>query len=187
MTTQENDYDRESYILVVDDDDTLLKFFKIHLNKFFSKVVVVQSAKEAVVALKEKEIDFVISDIKMSKTDGMQFMKKVRNFNPSIPVFLISGALLNDDEIEAIDTKADGFLRKPFTIEELHDLINKGIKYREAYKELWEVVKEKRKFLELITGKRKPTQIRNEKERQRVVEIFENLEKSLQNTDNIAS
>ena len=179
----EKDYDRESYILVVDDDDTLLKFFKIHLNKFFSKVVVVQSAKEAVATLKEKEIDFVISDIKMSKTDGLQLLKKVRNFDPSIPVFLISGALLDSNELANIDTKADGFLRKPFTIEELHQLIDKGIKYREAYKELWAVVGEKRKFLELITGKRKPTQIRSEQERNRVVEIFSSLEESLKKND----
>ena len=29
-------YDRESHILIVDDDQTMLKFFKIHLNKFLS-------------------------------------------------------------------------------------------------------------------------------------------------------
>ena len=40
MTIQDRVYNRSSYILVVDDDDTLLKFFKIHLNKFFSRVIV---------------------------------------------------------------------------------------------------------------------------------------------------
>ncbi|NBX24419.1 MAG: hypothetical protein EBR52_10065, partial [Microbacteriaceae bacterium] len=45
-------YDRTSFILVVDDDDSLLKFFKIHLNKFFSRVIVVESAKDALAQLK---------------------------------------------------------------------------------------------------------------------------------------
>ena len=50
-------YDRTSYILVVDDDNTLLKFFKIHLNKYYSREIVVKNAKEAIDTLREKEID----------------------------------------------------------------------------------------------------------------------------------
>ena len=45
-------YDRESNVLIVDDDSTLLKFFKIHLNKFFSRVVVVENAKSALETMK---------------------------------------------------------------------------------------------------------------------------------------
>ena len=102
MTIQDRTYNRTSYILVVDDDDTLLKFFKIHLNKFFSRVIVVKNAKEAIETLKDKEIDLVISDIKMPRMDGIQLMKKVKNHDPSIPVFLVSGALLNESQQNAI-------------------------------------------------------------------------------------
>ena len=59
-------------ILIVDDDQTLLKFFKIHLNKFFSRVIVVKNAKEAVETLKSKQIDLVLSDIRMPRVDGLQ-------------------------------------------------------------------------------------------------------------------
>ena len=100
-------------VLVVDDDDTLLKFFKIHLNKFFSKVIVVRNAKEAVAALKEKEIDLVLSDIRMPRMDGIQFMKKVRAHDPTIPVYLVSGALLSPEQTGEIENQADGFLKKP--------------------------------------------------------------------------
>ena len=92
MTVEET---KEPNILVVDDDSTLLKFFKIHLNKFFSKVIVVDSPK-AVDLVKEGGIDLVISDYKMPKATGVQLAKKIKNIDASIPVFMISGALISE-------------------------------------------------------------------------------------------
>ena len=107
-------YDRTSYILVVDDDNTLLKFFKIHLNKFFSRVVVVKNAKEATDAMREKEIDLVITDIRMPRMDGLQLMKRVRKHDSTIPVLIVSGALMTEEQEEICNNDADGFLRTPF-------------------------------------------------------------------------
>lgn len=175
MSIQDKVYNRSSYILVVDDDDTLLKFFKIHLNKFFSRVIVVKNAQEAIDSLKDKEIDLVISDIKMPRMDGIQFMKKVKNHDPSIPVFLISGALLDEDQLATVDSKADGYLKKPFSIDELHGFIDRGMRVRDAYKELLAIVPDKKKFLELIQGKRQFRFIKNENERAKAQQILENL------------
>lgn len=178
MTIEDQTYNRTSNILVVDDDDTLLKFFKIHLNKFFSKVIVVSNAKEAVETLKEKEIDLVISDIRMPRMDGIQFMKKVKNHDPSIPVFLVSGALLEDSEQETIEIKADGYLKKPFDIDDLHHFIDRGIKIREAYVELHTIVPDKKKFLELLQGKRQFRFIKDEEQRERAQEIMTQVKAS---------
>ena len=177
MTIQDRTYNRSSYILVVDDDDTLLKFFKIHLNKFFSRVIVVQNAKEAIETLKEKDIDLVISDIKMPRMDGIQLMRKVKNHDPAIPVFLVSGALLNESQQDAIDTKADGYLKKPFGIDELHSFIDKGIILREAFKELLELSGDPKKFSELVQGKRQTRFIKDEEKRSRADEIMSGLQK----------
>ncbi|NBQ53735.1 MAG: response regulator, partial [Proteobacteria bacterium] len=100
-------YDRTSYVLVVDDDDTLLKFFKIHLNKSFSRVIVVESAKDALLQIKEKEIDLVLTDIRMPKMDGIELMAKVRRFDPTIPVLIVSGAALDEDQTQACMKEAD--------------------------------------------------------------------------------
>lgn len=150
MSLSSTDYNTESFILIVDDDNTLLKFFKIHLNKFFSKVIVVDSAKEAVKKLKEKNIDLVISDIRMPKTDGIELIGKVRKFDPSIPTLLVSGALLSDEQIEKITSEADGFLRKPFSVDQLHSFIENGMKLREAYSELAPMARSKKCLRDLI-------------------------------------
>ena len=71
---------KEPHILVVDDDSTLLKFFKIHLNKYFSKVIVVDSPVKAIEIIKDQEIDLVISDYKMPKSNGVQLAKKNQKY-----------------------------------------------------------------------------------------------------------
>lgn len=146
-------YDRTSYILVVDDDNTLLKFFKIHLNKFFSRVIVVKNAKEAIDTLREKEIDLVISDIRMPRMDGLQLMKRVRKHDPSIPMLMISGALLTDEQSKAADEDADGYLRKPFSVDELHAFIDMGMGLREKYKRLAEFLPDRKVIRDLLRGK----------------------------------
>ena len=159
-------YDRTSYILVVDDDNTLLKFFKIHLNKFFSRVIVVKNAKEAVDTLREKEIDLVLSDIRMPRMDGIQLMKRVRKHDASIPMLLISGALLDSEQAKAADEDADGYLRKPFTVDDLHAFIDQGMQLREKYKKLADMLPERKQFRDVLRGKAKIEKLVTTKEQQ---------------------
>jgi DNA-binding response OmpR family regulator len=171
-------YDRESFIMIVDDDQTLLKFFKIHLNKFFSRVIVVKNAKEAVDTLKEKQIDLVLSDIRMPRVDGLQLLKKIRNHDASIPVFLISGALIDDEKKAEIDALADGFLKKPFTVEEIHAFIDSGMKKREILAQLGEVVKDNKTLLGLIKGNFKVTKLKDKKIEKQAGELLNLLKAS---------
>lgn len=176
MSTPTVTYDRTTYILVIDDDETLLKFFKIHLNKFFSRIIVVKNAKEAIQTLSEKAIDLVISDIRMPRMDGIQLLKKVRAHDPSIPVFLVSGALLDETQTEAVETKADGFLKKPFSIDELHDFVASGLRCREVYKELIKLQPDRKKFLQLVKdAKPNLRQFKDSSVRDRVEELLTQL------------
>jgi DNA-binding NtrC family response regulator len=142
-------YDRTSFILVVDDDNTLLKFFKIHLNKFFSKVLVVENGKQAIDTLKEKTIDLIVSDIRMPRADGFQVLTKARRMDPTIPFLLISGELLNDEQKDLLQ-QSDGFLAKPFTIDQLNDFINQGMALRDKLNEICKLIKDPHKIRDLI-------------------------------------
>jgi two-component system NtrC family response regulator len=170
-------YDRTSYILVVDDDNTLLKFFKIHLNKFFSKVIVVKNAKEAIESLADKEIDLVISDIRMPRMDGLQLMKKIRKHDPAIPILLISGALLSEDQAEKIDD-ADGYLRKPFEVDALHQFISTGMEIREQYKRLLECIPDKQSFRDVLRGRIKLEKAVNPEHLAAAKEIIDGIKKA---------
>ena len=145
-------YDKSSQILVIDDDSIILKFFKIHLNKFFSKVAVAKNAAEAMSILKEKEIDLIIADVFMPKTNGIQLAKKVRRFDITIPTLLISGVPLDPKAEEELKV-ADGFLKKPFDIEDLHTFIRKGLEKRQKYKDLAVLLKNQETLKELFKSK----------------------------------
>jgi DNA-binding NtrC family response regulator len=145
-------YDRDSNVLIVDDDGTLLKFFKIHLNKFFSKVVVVEGAKEALDVMKTKEVDLLLTDVRMPKVDGLELMTKVRKAHPDIPVLLISGEPMSDEQKKMI-ALADGFLAKPFTVDELNQYILGGIDLRNEMKKLLPHLKDPKKIRETFDAK----------------------------------
>ncbi|NDE14788.1 response regulator, partial [bacterium] len=121
-------------------------------NKFFSRVIVVESAKDALAQLKEKEIDLVITDIRMPKVDGIELMAKVRRYDPTIPVMIVSGALLDEEQTRACVGEADGFLRKPFSFDDLHKFIDNGMKLREAFKEMATIMRDRKKFRALLNG-----------------------------------
>lgn len=172
-------YDRTSYILVVDDDNTLLKFFKIHLNKFFSRVIVVKNAKEAIDTLREKEIDLVLSDIRMPRMDGLQLMKRVRKHDPSIPVLMISGALLTEEQSKAADEEADGYLRKPFSVDDLHSFIGQGMQLRDNYKRLSEMLPDKKLIRDVLRGKIKLEKcVEDKAQLKEATEILGNLKRA---------
>jgi DNA-binding response OmpR family regulator len=168
-------YDRTSFVLIVDDDDTLLKFFKIHLNKFFSRVIVVRNAKEAVETLKEKEIDLVITDIRMPRTDGFQLLRKIREFDASIPVVLVTGALLDEQQNKEAHEYADGFLRKPFSIDELHGAIDSGFTKRDVLKKLATIVANNKNLLKVVSGKLKVEDVVPEENQTEATELYKTL------------
>lgn len=182
-------YDRTSYILIVDDDDTLLKFFKIHLNKFFSKVIVVRNAKDAFDTLKSNEIDLVITDVRMPRTDGLQLMKKIKNFDQTIPVLVISGALLSEDQAQIIEEDADDFLKKPFSVDDLHQFMTQGLKKRQGLIMLKQMVGDSKKIKEIILSSAKNLKKDSLEEREKIINQlvskvneekdipFENIEK----------
>lgn len=149
-------YDRDSFVLVVDDDESYLKFYKIHLNKFFSHVIVVENAKDAMAQLKEREIDLVLTDIRMPKVDGIELMARIRRVDPAIPVMVVSGALLEDEQLRACQEDADGYLRKPFNADDFRMYIDKGMKLREAFKEMSAIMRDRKNFRALLRGEISP-------------------------------
>ncbi|MBP6218834.1 MAG: response regulator [Oligoflexales bacterium] len=144
-------YDRTSYILIVDDDDVILKFFKIHLNKFFSKIIVVSHQRGIEKIFQEKNIDLVIADVYLSSTTGFKVAQKIKKIDPTIPILFISGGAIEEAERSTMGTS--GFLKKPFSMEELHDFIRKGLVKRQKMRNLFSLVQDMKKFVKVMDGR----------------------------------
>jgi CheY-like chemotaxis protein len=130
-------YDRESLVLVLDESDDVLKLLKMHLNKFFSRVVVVKSGTEAAAVLKSKSFDLVIADGAPFRKSNSEFLKKLGAKHRHIPVVLTRG------EKSPPFTAGDfpllvvaGVVAKPFDLDDLHVAMRRGLNMRTALKDL---------------------------------------------------
>lgn len=127
----------EMSVLVVDDDETVCRFIeKVLKDKGVRKITAVTSGQEAIEAMgimsKEKrtnkqapQYDIAILDIVLPDANGFEICKHIKDNNPDIGVILISGYEIENMDIQLQESRADGFLSKPFEISELMDKIER--------------------------------------------------------------
>lgn len=146
-----NRYDREYKLLLLDDDEAILKFFKIHLNQFFPKVVATHSGREALSIAEKGEFDLVLADFNLPRMNGITFMRKIRQLDPSVSVILMTGEQLDGHQLKQARS-ADAFLRKPFTIDEIHQCLNKGLSRRNKIVEFSTLLGDKADLIGVLNG-----------------------------------
>jgi CheY-like chemotaxis protein len=114
--------------LIVDDEEDLRDILELMLSRMGVDVVSASNGKEALIQLKEKKIDLVISDISMPVMDGVTLLKELRNSRDlSQPHFLfISGGIEFDESKQAlINSQSDGMISKPFQADQILDSFTK--------------------------------------------------------------
>jgi len=100
-------------ILLVDDDEHMLTLMVQFLTNSGYQVVVTTNGREALVKFREQAFNLVLSDVKMPGLDGLQLLKALKEFNPRVPVVLISGYADIEMVVEALKSGAENFLPKP--------------------------------------------------------------------------
>ena len=115
-----------SAIMIVDDDPFILQTCKAYLEERGYEVLVAQDGQQALEKMSTTEVDTVFLDILMPEKDGIETLLELRKHHPSIWVYAMSGggrAKLNDFLDVAAKLGADATLRKPFSPDELIDLL----------------------------------------------------------------
>ncbi|WP_207515791.1 PAS domain-containing protein [Longitalea luteola] len=107
-------------ILVVDDNADMRSHIRNILCKDFS-VVTANNGMDALLKIKEEEVDVVVSDVMMPVMDGIQLLKTIKNTQrtSTLPVILVSARAGEEAKIEGFDIGADDYLIKPFSAKEL--------------------------------------------------------------------
>lgn len=112
-------------ILIVDDEDGIRESLTINLELDGFRVLAASCGNDAMEILKTNKIDFIISDIRMPKGDGVTLLKYVKQHYPDLPqVVLISGfSEVNAEEVKKMG--AIDLLLKPPSIDALIEMIKK--------------------------------------------------------------
>ena len=107
--------DRKVRVLVVDDEDMVLRVVDRLLTLRGHTVISVSSAIAALNELEHREFDIIISDQGMPEMSGRELAHKVRGRYPSLPVVLLTG----DTDLEVNENEIARVISKPFKVGDL--------------------------------------------------------------------
>ncbi len=119
-------------ILVVDDEllirDLLYDFFQGQ----GWEIAVAENGEKALEILRSRQIDLVLTDIKMPHMDGLTLTSEMRESYPDIPVVLMTGYPSVESAVTALRNKAADYITKPFNINQLYKVVEAKVKEKEA-------------------------------------------------------
>lgn len=102
-----------SNILIIDDEKAIRKTLSEILSYEGYKIEEAGDGEEGLRRFRDKTFDVVLCDIKMPKIDGIEFLDKVRELNPDVPVIMISGHGTIETAVEAVKKGAYDYIAKP--------------------------------------------------------------------------
>lgn len=105
-------------ILVVEDDLPVRNLITTTLKTHDYKYLTAPNGSEAVLLASSHNPDVVFLDLGLPDIDGIEVIKQIRSWS-NMPIIVISARSEDDDKIEALDSGADDYLTKPFSVEEL--------------------------------------------------------------------
>lgn len=108
-------------ILIVDDEPEQLRSLRVGLENKGYHIITTLDTLEALCILDNphRHVDLVITDFLMPGTNGMDFLKKIKEKYPSLPVIMMTAYGEKEVVIEALRNRCDSFIEKPFTLDEL--------------------------------------------------------------------
>ncbi len=110
-------------ILIVDDNVNVCYLLKSYLEEMDYEVIVSNSGMDALEKVKELKPDIMLLDVIMEEISGMEVLRRVRLFNKSIGIIMVSGLTDESYYKKAIEYGADEYLTKPFDYKHLHECV----------------------------------------------------------------
>lgn len=118
-------------ILIVDDNPHMSSLLSDILEFFDYGAVGAQDGEEALTVLGKVSVDLVITDLKMPRMGGLDLLRTIKDKFPGLPVVVITGFGTDSSESDAYAAHADGFLAKPFKVDQIKSLLKKHLGYRD--------------------------------------------------------
>jgi two-component system phosphate regulon response regulator PhoB len=109
------------YVLVVEDEDALATLLHYNLDKEGYQVAVAADGEEALTLASERAPDLVILDWMLPKVSGIEVCRRLRGRTETrnVPIIMLTARGEESDRIRGLDTGADDYVVKPFSMVEL--------------------------------------------------------------------
>lgn len=117
--------EKKQNILLVEDEEELVRIVQTYFRDEGYDVRIAMNAEEALVTLETFTPDIIVSDVRMGRMDGFQFLQALRSLPEKKHIPFIFLTIMDDRQSveRAASMGADGYLTKPFDVEDLHEKI----------------------------------------------------------------
>ena len=106
-------------ILIVEDDPDIIELVDLHLRDIYCNTTTFSNGKEGLVHALANPFDLIILDITLPGINGIEICRLLRANNILTPVMLLTARSEEIDKIIGLETGADDYITKPFSIREL--------------------------------------------------------------------
>ncbi len=114
-------------ILIVDDDEGMRRLLVRVLGREGYEPLAVASGSEALAELAGEPFDLVVTDIQMPGMDGVALLHRIKEFDPGLPVIVITAYGTVENAVEALRGGAYHYLTKPFENDEIKLTVAKAL------------------------------------------------------------
>ena len=116
------------HLLIVDDEPAICASLSFALEDEF-RVFEAQEAQEALTAVRQKDIDIVLLDLKLGQSDGMEVLQQMKSEKPSVVVIMMTAFGSIHSSVAAMKAGAFYYITKPLDMDELRMLLDKAVEY----------------------------------------------------------
>ena len=105
-------------VLVIDDEPQMRRLLRMTLEANEYEVFDAATGQDGLTQVAQRRPDLVLLDLGLPDMDGVEVLKRIREWNP-VPVIILSVRNRESDKVTALDAGADDFVTKPFGSSEL--------------------------------------------------------------------
>jgi len=123
-------------ILVVDDDEALLRLLSMRLSANGFAVTTCATGEEALTLAKREMFDLALTDLRLPDRDGLSVLEELKLIHPDLPVLLLTAHGTIPNAVEAMQKGAFGYLTKPFDDKELQATLERALEQQRMSREI---------------------------------------------------
>ncbi len=119
---------RQAKVLVIDDESSIRKFLRASLETNHFDVVEAQTADDGLRMAVSERPEVIILDLGLPDLNGLEVLKRIREWSKT-PLIVLTAQDSDEDKVAALDSGADDYLTKPFSVAELHARIRVALRH----------------------------------------------------------
>ncbi|MBW1786563.1 MAG: sigma 54-interacting transcriptional regulator [Deltaproteobacteria bacterium] len=120
----------ETVILIVDDDEGHLTTLRTIIKSWGYRVDTANDGARAVEKVEKTLFDLILMDVRMAVMSGIEALKRIKTYNPAIPILIMTAYSSVESAVEALKTGAYDYLTKPLDFEALKLTIERALEHK---------------------------------------------------------